>query len=154
MSVRQNLGDFTSIVCFKHIILGVEDVLGTDGAGTVLVRAGRIRGEKVAHEAGLTGTNPDTSTMAHTLDKFLGANGTRLCQVTDVQKDGDDFVVTTQETVCSAGEAPGSSRTCTYTLGAVQGFLEAITGKQLQGSHVECVLRGGKGDIFRFKPLG
>lgn len=153
MSIRQQLGDFTSIVCFKHIIYGVEDVLGTDGAATVLIRAGRIRGEKVATEAGLAGSNADPATLGSILDKYLGSNGTRLCSVTDVKREGDDWIVTTQETVCSAGEPEGSERTCTYTLGAVQGFLETVVGKKFIGKHEESVLRGGKGDIFHFRPL-
>jgi predicted hydrocarbon binding protein len=153
MSIRDNLGDFCSIVCFKHVITGVEDVLGVDGAGTVLIRAGVMRGQGVAEEAKLAGTNPPVETMAATLDKFLGKDGTCLCEVSEVRPHGDGYVVTTKETVCSAGEAPGSERVCSYTLGAVQGFLEAITGKKFIGRHTESVLRGGSADVFTFSPL-
>lgn len=153
MSLRPNLGDFCSIVCFKYAILGIEDVLGVDGAATVLIRAGRIRGETVAKDAGLAGSNPPADTIGVTLNKFLGKEGTCLCEIESVAQMGDKLVVRTQETLCSAGEEPGSQRKCTYTLGAVQGFLEATTGRKLVGKHEECVLRGGKADVFVFSDV-
>lgn len=154
MPLRQDLGDFCSIVCFKHVITGVEDVLGIDGAATVLIRAGVIRGEGVAKEAGLAGTNPPPETLAATLNKFIGREGTRLCEIESVSQMGDKLVVRSKETLCSAGEPAGSDRKCSYTLGAVQGFLEAVTGKKLHGKHEESVLRGGKADVFVFSEIG
>lgn len=153
MSLREHLGDFCSVVCFKHVITGVEDVLGPDGAGTVLIRAGVIRGESVARQANLVGTNPPVETLAATLDKFLGKEGTCLCNVHSVANVGDTYVVTTSETVCSAGEPAGSDRTCTYTMGAIQGFLQSILGKTFVGRHTESVLRGGTADVLTFTPL-
>lgn len=41
-------------------------------------------------------------------------------------------------------------RKCTFTLGAVWGALEEITGKRLKGTHTESVLRGGSNDVFEF----
>lgn len=153
MSIRQTLGDFCSIVCFKHVILGIEDVLGTDGAATVLIRAGVMRGQEVAKEAKLTGTNPAVETLASTLNQYLGKEGTCLCSVDSVAQNGDTYVVTTSDTVCSAGEPAGGDRHCTYTLGAVQGFLQSILGKTFVGRHTESVLRGGSADVFTFTPL-
>ncbi|HBY77432.1 MAG TPA: hypothetical protein DEG47_10655, partial [Cyanobacteria bacterium UBA11148] len=59
----------------------------------------------------------------------------------------------TRETVCSAGEPQGSSRQCTFTLGAIQGFLEAFLGKRLRGIQTESVLRGGNYDILEYRVL-
>lgn len=151
---REGLGDFCSVVCFKHVITGVEDVLGTDGAATVLTRAGVIRGEGVAEAAQLKGTNPPVETLAATLNQFLGKDGTRLCEVSNVEQAGEGFMVTTTGTVCSAGEPDGSDRRCTYTLGAVQGFLQSVMGKTYIGRHEQCVLRGGTADVFHFTPRG
>ena len=33
--IRKDLGDFSSVVCFKAVITGVEDTLGPDGAAVV-----------------------------------------------------------------------------------------------------------------------
>lgn len=41
---RSQLGDFSSVVCFKAVIVGVEDTLGADGAAVVFTRAGRSAG--------------------------------------------------------------------------------------------------------------
>ena len=62
-------------------------------------------------------------------------------------------MIETQDTVCSAGEPMGSDRKCTFTLGAVWGALEAITGQTYLGEHTESVLRGGTSDKFVFTPL-
>jgi hypothetical protein len=88
------------------------------------------------------------------LSQALGKDGTRLCKIDKIIEQGDVIQVYTSETVCSAGEPQGSSRSCTFTLGAVWGAIEQVTGKRLQGKHIESVLRGSSHDIFEFKPLG
>jgi predicted hydrocarbon binding protein len=54
------------------------------------------------------------------------------------------------ETVCSANEPQGSSRKCTFTMGAVWGALSEILGQKLRGVHTDSVLRGADRDVFEF----
>ena len=151
--LRPTLGDYNSIVCFKAVITGIEDTLGPDGAAVVFTRAGKVRGHNLAGELGVTGTNVPTEQLADLLNGAIGKDGTRLTGVKSVVKEGDTFIVDCFDTVCSAGEPQGSDRKCTFTLGAVWGALEAITGQTLLGEHTESVLRGGQYDRFVFSPL-
>ena len=41
-SHRETLAEFNSVVCFKAVIVGVEDTLGEDGAAVVFTRAGKV----------------------------------------------------------------------------------------------------------------
>ncbi|WP_027482346.1 hypothetical protein [Deinococcus pimensis] len=150
---RPALGDFSSVVCFKAVITGVEDTLGTDGAAVVFTRAGKVRGRALATELGVAGSSPAVEKIASILDGAIGKNGTRLCAVTASYQDGENIVIETRETVCSAGEEQGSERMCTFTLGAVWGALEAITGRTFLGEQTESVLRGGQSDKFVFSPF-
>jgi predicted hydrocarbon binding protein len=150
---RDKLGDFSSVVCFKAVIVGVEDTLGVDGAAVVFTRAGKVRGEQLATSLGLVGKNIPIEQLAVTLDTALGTSGTKLCRVEKASRDGDNIVVDTQETVCSAGEPDGSTRKCTFTLGAIWGALETATGNRYLAEHTESVLRGGNSDRFVFRPL-
>jgi predicted hydrocarbon binding protein len=150
MTTRKSLGSFNSIVCFKAVITGVEDTLGEDGAAVVFTRAGRVRGVTLAKELGLN--NIDFDRLPTTLNAALGKEGTKLCIVTDVKRVGSVIEIDTQETVCSAGEAPGSERKCTFTLGAIWGALETLTGEKYIARHTESVLRGGTSDKFVFTP--
>ena len=152
-SHREALGNFSSVVCFKAVIVGVEDTLGEDGAAVVFTRAGKVRGQQLVASLGLTGKNIPVEELAATLDAALGQGGTRLCSVEKAQTIGETVVIDTQETVCSAGEANGSTRKCTFTLGAIWGALEAVSGKRYLGEHTESVLRGGSSDKFVFSPM-
>jgi predicted hydrocarbon binding protein len=151
--VRAQMGEFMSLVCFKAALRGVEDTLGEDGATVLLVRAGKLRGHDVAKQHGLVNSAKSLEELAGVLNGVFGANGTRLCQIQKIYADGENIVVETQETVCSAGEPQGSSRKCTYSLGAVAGAVEAITGKTFRAEHTDSVLRGGTCDKFVFSPL-
>lgn len=153
MTARPELGDYNSIVCFKSVITGIEDTLGTDGAAVAFTRAGKLRGHALASELGVAGAKVPVEQLAELLNKALGKDGTRLCAVRSVTKQGDDLIVDTQETVCSAGEPAGSDRNCTFTLGAVWGALEAIEGVTYLGEQTESVLRGSQYDRFVFSPL-
>lgn len=153
MTLRPTLGDFSSVVCFKAVITGVEDTLGPDGAAVVFTRAGRVRGHNLARELGVSNSNASPEKIAEMLDGAVGKNGTCLTGVKSVVKDGDNYVVDCFDTVCSAGEPQGSDRRCTFTLGAVQGALEEITGQTFYGEQTESVLRGGQYDRFVFSPL-
>ncbi len=153
MSIRPELGDYNSIICFKSVITGIEDTLGSDGAAVAFIRAGKLRGHQLAQELGVAGTKVPAEQLGELLNSALGKDGTRLCAVRNVTQQGDDIVIDTQETVCSAGEPIGGQRSCTFTLGAVWGALEAIEGKTYLGEQTESVLRGGQYDKFVFSPL-
>ena len=152
MALRDELGDFSSVVCLKAIITGTEDILGERATAVALTNAGRIRGRELAAELGLDAGAP-LERIATGLCAALGGSGTRLCIVDAIELEGEQIVARTRETVCSAGEAPGSARRCTYTLGVIWGALESLTGKRLRGRHVESVLAGDSHDVFRFTEL-
>jgi predicted hydrocarbon binding protein len=152
--LRPELGEFNSIVCFKAVITGMEDSLGEKATAIALIAAGRARGKKLVQELGLDNSQISLDEAASKLSHALGKDGTRLCKIDKIIEQGDVIQVYTSETVCSAGEPQGSSRSCTFTLGAVWGAVEQVTGKRLQGKHIESVLRGSSHDIFEFKPLG
>jgi predicted hydrocarbon binding protein len=153
---RTELGNFSSIVCVKAIVIGVEEALGEKAAAIALISAGRQRGKKLAEELGLANKGADLSLedVQQKANYALGKDGTRLCIVEKVVQEGDVYKVYTRETICSAGEDEGSPRQCTFTLGAIQGFLEAFLGKRLRGQHTQSVLRGDTHDVLEYTVLG
>jgi predicted hydrocarbon binding protein len=155
-ALRQELGELSSVVCFKAVVVGVEEALGDKAAAIALISAGRQRGKKLAEELSLTKKSEETSLpeLTEKLRYALGKDGTRLCIVDKVIQEGEAYKVYTRETVCSAGEEEGSTRVCTFTLGAIQGFLEGFLGKRLRGQHTESVLRGGSHDVLEYTVLG
>ena len=150
LSTRPTLGEFSSIVCFKSVITGMEEALGEKATAISLIAAGRTRGKNLVKELGLSDSNADFDTIATKLNAAVGSAGTRLTAVDKIVQDGDTIKVYCTETVCSAGEPMGSNRKCTFTMGAVWGALAEITGKKLRGTHTESVLRGGTHDVFEF----
>ncbi|MEQ9553600.1 MAG: hypothetical protein RIM23_28750 [Coleofasciculus sp. G3-WIS-01] len=154
--LRQELGDFSSIVCLKAIITGVEEALGDKATAIALISAGRQRGKQLAENLDLVDKGKEISLadVAKKLQDALGKDGTRLCAIKKIFQEDEVYKVYTHETVCSAGEPQGSSRQCTFTMGAIQGFLEAFLGERLRGTQTESVLRGGKYDILEYKVLG
>jgi hypothetical protein len=48
VTVRKALGDLNSIVCFKAVVVGIEDTIGIQAAGVALKGAGRKRGKQLA----------------------------------------------------------------------------------------------------------
>ena len=122
--VRQELGDFCSIACFKAAIVGMEDALGEKTAAIALTSAGRTRGKKLAHDLGVVGQSLPIEVFADKLAYALGKDGTCLCIVNKIVESGEVIKVYTSETLCSAGEEQGSPRKCTFTLGAIWGALE------------------------------
>jgi len=151
--IRSELGDFSSIVCFKAVVVGIEEALGEKAAAIALIAAGRARGKQVAAQLNLSNEAP-LAEVASLLNKTLGKDGTRLCIVDKIVEEADGFKVFCQETVCSSGEPQGSSRCLTFTLGAIQGILEQVTGKRLRGKQIESVLRGSTHDVLEFQVLG
>lgn len=153
-TLREELGDFSSIVCLKSIIVGMEDALGEKATAISLIAAGRARGKKLAAELGLVNSAVSLEDAASKMAYALGKDGTRLLVLDKVERTSDVIKVYVKETVCSAGEPQGSERKCTFTLGAVWGALEAVLSKRLQGKHTESVLRGGSHDVFEFTEIG
>lgn len=151
--LRKELGDFSSIVCFKAVVTGIQEALGEKAALIALVAAGRQRGKQLASSLSLSDGNYSLEDASELIKKVLGEKGTRLCIISSIEKIEDGFRVSCQETICSSGEAPGSSVNLSYTLGAIQGTLEGMFGIRLRGKQVESVLRGGTHDVIEFTTL-
>ena len=152
--LRAELGDFSSIICFRALVIGTEEALGEKAAAIALISAGRNRGKQVAQQLGLTGKGIDSGEIVTLLQEALGKDGTRLCIIEKIAEVGESIVVHCRETICSAGEPQGSPRKLTFTLGAVQGVIEQVTGKRLRGKQTESVLRGGSHDVLEFEVIG
>jgi hypothetical protein len=151
-AIRPELGDFSSIVCFKALVVGVENALGEKAAAIALISAGRDRGKDLVKSLGLAEMSIAEATPK--LQAALGKDGTRLCVINKIEEDGEVIKVYTSETICSSGESQGSPRKLSYTHGAIQGALEALTGARLRGQQTESVLRGGSFDVLEFQRLG
>ncbi|MGF1524878.1 MAG: hypothetical protein ACFBSF_21340 [Leptolyngbyaceae cyanobacterium] len=149
--IRQELGDFSSVVCFKAAVVGIEEALGEKAATIALVTAGRQRGKDLSKSLGLSGKQADWEEVTQLLQKALGKEGTRLCLINKITKDEQGFKVYCQETICSSMESQGSARSLSYTLGAIQGAIEEITGRRLRGHQIESVLRGSNYDVISFE---
>lgn len=154
-ALRNELGEMMSSVCFKAAVTGLEEALGEKAAAISLIAAGRKRGKQLAESLGLVNKASEValSDVTSKLQHALGKDGTRLCIIDRIEQSNDRWIVSTHETVCSVGEQEGSPRQCTYTLGAIQGFLEAFSGKRLRGKHTESVLRGGDYDVLEYTVL-
>lgn len=148
--LREQLGDFSSIVCLKAIITGMEDALGEKATAIALIAAGRARGRQLAEQLDLVCGTKSLEEITHLVASALGKEGTRLLLLDRIEALENGFRVYTNETVCSAGESQGSQRLCTFTLGAVQGVLETITNTRMRGVHTESVLRGASHDVFEY----
>ncbi|MBD2175310.1 hypothetical protein H6F42_00070 [Pseudanabaena sp. FACHB-1998] len=152
--MRSELGEFSSIVCFKALVTGAEEALGEKAAMITLIAAGRNRGKQLAEELGIKGKGTSDETIIPLLQKALGQEGTRLCIVDKIEHQGESLKVYCRETICSAGEPQGSPRKLTFTLGAIQGVMEQLTGLRLRGKQTESVLRGGSYDVIEFETIG
>ena len=126
--IRPDLGDFSSIVCFRAVVTGIEEALGDKAAMIALIAAGRARGKQLAKELNIE-TGMPIEQIASAMQKALGVDGTRLCVIDKIEMVGDAYQVFCRETICSSSEPQGSSRTLSYTMGALQGVLEIATGK-------------------------
>lgn len=150
MTIRKQLGDFSSIVCFKALVVGVEETLGVQAAGVALKAAGRKRGKALATSLGFDKGGLSVDEAAVALKQALGADGTRLCNVDKIEDTGETYKVYLSDTVCSAGEPDGSKRELSFTFGAVHGAMETLVGKKLRGKQVGSVLTGAGHDIIEF----
>jgi predicted hydrocarbon binding protein len=131
----------------------MEEALGEKATAIALIAAGRSRGKNLAKELGLTGSEIPFDVLADKLDFALGKDGTRLCKVDKITEENGTIKAYTSETLCSANEPQGSNRKCTFTMGAVWGAIESVTGKRLQGKQIESVLQGANHDVFEFTAL-
>lgn len=152
-SLRPTLGDFSSIICFRAVVAGVEETLGTQAAHVALKSAGRMRGKALAQSLGLGTRELSLSEATAALRKALGDEGTRLCWVDAIEQAGENYIVRLSETICSADEPQGSTRQLTFTLGAVHGALEVVTRKRFRGKQIGSVLRGDTHDVIEFVPM-
>ncbi len=153
MPTRETLGDFSSIVCFKAVVVGVEETLGAQAAAVALRGAGRKRGKALAAELGFGKDIIDIHKVGPLMNAALGPEGTKLCKVDAVRQEGDNIIVDLTETVCSAGEPQGSKRELTFTMGAIQGAIEVLTQKKLKAKQVGSVLRGDTHDRISLEPM-
>jgi hypothetical protein len=153
--LREELGDFGSIIFLKSIIAGMEEALGKKTAAIAMISAGRQQGKNSAQELGLVnkGATLSLEEIREKANQILGKEGTRLCIIDKLEQDGEVYRVYAKETFCSSGEPLGSSRQCTYTLGAIQGFLEASFDKRLKGQQIASVLHGSTHDVLEYKLL-
>ncbi len=152
--IRKELGNFSSIVCFKAVVVGIEEALGEKAAAIAMIAAGRNRGKDLAKCLELSNKTLPWDEVTDILQKTLGKDGTRLCIVDNIEEKDEQILVYCRETVCSSDEPDQSPRCLTYTLGAIQGVLEELTGKRLRGKQIASVLRGGTHDVIAFETLG
>ncbi len=151
---RVELGEYSSIVCFKAVVTGAEEALGEKAAAITLIAAGRNRGKQLAESLNLKTDHAALEDILPALTKALGKDGTRLCLVDKIEQVDDLIKVYCRETICSAGEPEGSPRKLTFTMGAIQGVIEQFLGKRLRGKQTESVLRGGSHDVVEFEVIG
>ena len=83
---RSELGQFSSIVCFKAVVTGAEEALGEKAAMITLISAGRMRGKQLAEQLGLKGKGGSHAELVPLLQQALGKDGTRLCIVDKIEK--------------------------------------------------------------------
>jgi predicted hydrocarbon binding protein len=152
--LRSELGDFSSIVCLKAIITGMEEALGDKATAIALVAAGRTRGKNLAKASGLDNSAIPLEDLASKVAFALGKDGTRLLLLDKIEPNGEGYQAYVRETVCMAGEPAGSPRRCTFTLGAIQGVLEAYSGKRLRGQHTASSTQGNVQDVFSYQVIG
>lgn len=146
-NLRENLGNFSSIICLKALITGLEDVLGENGARANLILAGRVRGRDIVKSLGYSKTDCALEEWTAAVKAAIGENGTRLCEIDKVEADGETIRIYLSETVCSSGEEIGSPRQLTFTLGAIQGAVEEALDKKFIAKQVGSILRGQDHDI-------
>ncbi|MFP4410159.1 hypothetical protein [Coleofasciculus sp.] len=154
--IRQELGDFSSIVCLKAIVVGVEEALGEKAAAIAMISAGRQRGKELAKKLNLVdkGSSVSLKEITEKAQLALGKEGTRLCVIDKIIQEGDVYKVYTRETFDSFGELQGSTRVASFTMGAIQGFLEAFLNQRLQGTQIESLLQGNSCDLFEYTIMG
>jgi predicted hydrocarbon binding protein len=59
-----------------------------------------------------------------------------------------------REAVCSSGMPQGEPLICSYTLGAIWGAVEEVSGKRYQGKQVEFSTQGADHEVFELTEMG
>ncbi|MEO1559065.1 MAG: hydrocarbon-binding protein, partial [Cyanobacteria bacterium J06632_19] len=108
--LRQELGDFVGITCFKAAIIGMEEELGEKTTAIALTAAGRNRGKNLAETLGLTGISADWDLITDKICSALGVNGTKLVKINKIVEGDGVIKVFTSEGLYSVDE-PSSSPT-------------------------------------------
>ena len=152
--LREQLGDFSSIICLKSMIKGLEEALGEKATAIALTASGRKRGRDLVKSLDLSNASIALDAAAAQIAAAIGENGTRLCILHKIVNEDGIYKAYVTGDVCTAGEPQGSDFKCLFTLGAVWGAIEEVTGQRLQGQHTESVLKGASYNLFEFKPLG
>jgi predicted hydrocarbon binding protein len=150
---REKLGQFSSVDAFRAVVEGMSDALGEKATSVALIAAGRLYGKKLAVELGLKGATQSLEESTKKVGEVLGADGSRMCIISQVVQEGDVIKVYTSETLCAVGGSEESPPSCTFTLGIVWGFLTELLNQKLKGVHKESVLRGASQDLFEFTPI-
>ncbi len=155
VTLRSELGDFSSIVFLKAILTGFEEALGEKTTEIALNASGRKLGKNLAQQLNLVnkGAALSLAEITDLMNQVLGKQGTRLCIIDKIELNKDVYKVYTKETFCSAGESQGSNRKCSYTLGVIQGFLETVLNQRLRGQQTESVLRGAPYDLLEYSRI-
>ena len=78
IAYRDDLGEFSSVVCLKAIITGMEEALGDKATAIALISAGRTRGKKIVEELGLKDSSYTLDEVTAKISHALGSDGTRL----------------------------------------------------------------------------
>lgn len=134
---RSTLGPFMSVVCFRYLAEGAEDLAGQ----AMLVDAGRQRGHDLIAELGLANSHEDAAKLHQQLDAALGINGTRLCVVKSVtETEAGGFEIQTEECISPH-----------YTIGVLIGAISTMTGKTMLGKNVDANDSGGQ--TYLIEPL-
>jgi hypothetical protein len=134
---RSTLGSFMSMVCFRYLAEGAEQLAGQ----AMLVDSGRHRGRDLITELGLANAHEDDETLRQRLDDALGVNGTRLCIVKSVvETDAGAFDIHIEENVSTH-----------YTIGVLIGAISTMTGKTMLGKDMG--EQGANGRAFHIEPL-
>jgi len=146
-TLRKNLGDFNSIICFRAIVVGLEKIMGTEAARGNLIRAGKLRGAEVVQDLNLSKTDKPISEWLPIVAGAIGKEGTCLCELVRVEQKDNKFLVYLSDTICSADEEQGSDRKLSFTQGAILGAVEELTGHRMSSEQVGSILRGDDYDI-------
>ena len=152
-TLRPTLSDFSSVICLKAMITGLEESLGEKATAIALTAAGRQRGKNLIKSLGLSQSRLELEDLTAKLSTALGENGTRLCIIDNIVQEEGSIKAFVREDICTSGEPQGSPRKCLFTLGAVWGALEESLGQRLQGKHTESVLDGKPHNVFEFMPF-
>jgi predicted hydrocarbon binding protein len=104
-------------------------------------------------ELGLKGATQSLEESTKKVGEVLGAEGSRMCIISQVVQEGEVIKVYTSETLCAVGGSEESPPSCTFTLGIVWGILTELLNQKLKGVHKESVLRGASQDLFEFTPI-